>query len=78
MPPLPPSLSLAGVKHFMTSAGAADTHRARIASNGTYAKRHYSEVNDNPLYRLPENAPGGHRLDGLSQQQARKEALSHH
>lgn len=71
-------LSLAGVKHFMTSAGASDSHRQRVAHNGTYAKRHYAEVNDNPLYRLPENAAGGHRLDGLSQQQARKAALAHH
>ena len=72
------SLSLVGVKHFATSAGASTTHRDRVAANGTYAKRHYAEVNDNPLYRLPENPVGGHRLDGLSQQMARREALQHH
>ncbi len=72
------SLSLAGVKHFATSASAGTTHRDRIAANGTYAKRHYAEVNDNPLYRLPEIPAGGHRLDGLSQQMARRAALQHH
>jgi len=49
-----------------------------MASNGTYAKRHYAEVNDNPLYRLPEIPAGGHRLDGMSQQIARRAALQHH
>ena len=66
------------MKHFATSAGTNATHRDRIAANGTYAKRHYAEVNDNPLYRLPENPSGGHRLDGLSQQMARRAALQHH
>ena len=77
-PPPPSSISLALVKHYATSASANVTHRNRIAADGSYSKRHYAELNDNPLYRLPENLPGGHRLDGMSQQQARRAALQHH
>jgi hypothetical protein len=31
-----------------------------------------------PLYRLPENPVGGHRLDGMSPQQHRGASLQHH
>ncbi len=66
------------MKSFVTSYGPAATHRARLAEDASYKKRRYAEINDNPLYRLPENPRGGHRLDGQSSQDARRAALSHH
>ena len=45
-------MSYTALKAFGTSAGPKDTHRAKIAADGSYKKRHYPEVNDNPLYRL--------------------------
>lgn len=42
----------------------ATADRARVAADGTYKKRRYAEANDNPIYRLPEQPNGGHRLDG--------------
>ncbi len=66
------------MRRFATSYGPTDTHRRHIEADGSYKKRRYAEVNDNPLYRLPEHPYGGHRLDGVSPQQARKAALTHH
>ncbi len=83
-PPFPPSpcpfcrLSLFAAKAFATGYGATNTHRRQLANEASYKKSRFAEVNDNPLYRLPENPNGGHRLDGLSSQQARRVALSHH
>jgi hypothetical protein len=71
-------VSFAFMKAVATPYGAADTHKRRLEADGTYAKRRFAEVNDNPLYRLPENSVGGHRLDGISPQQHRGQAMSHH
>jgi hypothetical protein len=46
------SLSYTAIKAFATAAGPTATHRDRLAGDGTYKKRHYAEVNDNPLYRM--------------------------
>ena len=71
------SLTLLAFRSFATSYGATDTHRHRLANEGSYKKRRFGEVNDNPLYRLPENPHGGHRLDGKSSQENRRESLTH-
>ena len=72
------AVSFLAMKSLATAYGPADTHRRRVAAGGTYAKRRFAEVNDNPLYRLPEQPQGGHRLDGITPQQHRAHALSHH
>ena len=62
----------------MSSSGAADSHRAHVEANGSYAKSKFAEHYDNPLYRLPPNPAGGHRADGLSPWAARAKAFEHH
>lgn len=62
----------------VSSSGAADSHRAHVEANGSYAKSKFAEHYDNPLYRLPPNPAGGHRADGLSPWAARAKAFEHH
>lgn len=49
-----------------------------MEAGGSYARRRNIESDDNPLYRLPENPAGGHRLDGMSAWGARAKAFEHH
>ncbi len=73
------ALSLTAVRYFVTAAGPADTYRRRVEAGGSYGTRRNLENDDNPLYRLPENPSGGHRLDGLSQWAGKaKSSFEHH
>jgi hypothetical protein len=54
------------------------TDRRRIAADGTYARRKFADTNDSPLYRLPEQPQGGHRLDGLTTQEFKAQRYVHH
>lgn len=71
-------LSLAVMRFAVTPAGPRDNYRERMAAGGSYKRRRAAEVDDNPLYRLPENPAGGHRADGLSAWGARAKHFEHH
>ena len=73
----PCSLTFTGLRYVL-GAGPSNTHRRAVEDSKTYRELQWSELNDNPIYRLPEVPAGGHRLDGQTQQQARKAALQHH
>jgi len=49
-----------------------------MEKGGNYAKTSFAESFDNPLYRLPEQPHGGHRLDGMSSWTARGQKFMHH
>jgi len=51
---------------------------ARVLLTTTHIAPQRLSHHTDPLYRLPENAVGGHRLDGMSPQQHRGAALQHH
>lgn len=71
-------LTLAFMKAFVISSGPTDTHRRRVAADGSYKRRRFAETDDNPIYRLPENPQGGHRLDGDSPWSAKAHHFAHH
>ena len=52
------------MKAAATAYGPTDTHRKRVAADGTYAKRRFAEVNDNPLYRCVRALRKAARCDG--------------
>lgn len=72
------ALSLTAMRYFVTAAGPKDTYRRRVEAGGSYGTRRNLEVDDNPLYRLPENPASGHRLDGLSQWAGKAKSFEHH
>jgi hypothetical protein len=57
-------LSFFAMKALASSYGPADTHRRRVEADGTYAKRRFAEVNDNPLYRCVRALRKAARCDG--------------
>lgn len=71
------TINLIIFKAFITKLGPGENHERRMAYGGSYKIRKYAEVNDNPLYRLPE-INGGHRLDGQTSWQARAHMFQHH
>jgi hypothetical protein len=68
-PPHPPPCALPGPR-------GAD--RNRVADNASYKLKKFGESSDNPLYRLPEQPQGGHRVDGLTPWSAKAAAYTHH
>lgn len=58
--------------------GAPLADRKRVAADGSYKIRKFAETSDNPLYRLPEQPQGGHRLDGFNPWTAQAAHYQHH
>lgn len=47
-------------------------------ADASYKKRRFAETDDNPIYRLPENPQGGHKLDGTTAWSSKAAKFVHH